>query len=150
MYKFGDGLSYNTFNYSMASTNAQTVLKGAVVDTIGDKYHNDLIAAKQSEHWWKSLRCPKPWPVQQCCRSCSCLRSPTKRCTRTGTSNQISTMVRASSLYDRRRCCKVCYCPEGERFSSRTEKRRGNDHPAWGMDGERPHQRALRHTVIIQ
>ena len=49
MYKFGDGLSYNTFNYSMASTNAQTVLKGAVVDTIGDKYHNDLIAAKQSD-----------------------------------------------------------------------------------------------------
>ena len=49
VYKFGDGLSYNTFNYSMASKNEQTILKGAVVDTIGDKYHNDLIAAKQSD-----------------------------------------------------------------------------------------------------
>ena len=33
----------------MASKNEQTILKGDVVDTIGDKYHNDLIAAKQSD-----------------------------------------------------------------------------------------------------
>lgn len=49
VYKFGDGLSYNTFNYSMASEIAPTVLKGTVVEAIGEKFHNDLVAAKQSD-----------------------------------------------------------------------------------------------------
>ena len=113
VYKFGDGLSYNTFNYSMASKNEQTILKGAVVDTIGDKYHNDLIAAKQQ------ILVEIPITVQNLARSAvlpklfwstfTHLKMHSNR-----DFNQISAMVRASSLYDRGRCYKVANCPEGE------------------------------------
>ena len=49
VFKFGDGLSYNTFDYSTTTDETTTVLKGNHVDEIGDKNHNDLVAAKQSE-----------------------------------------------------------------------------------------------------
>eukprot|EP00943_MAST-04B_sp_MAST-4B-sp1_P002064 g2064.t1 len=63
VFKFGDGLSYNKFNYSMVqkisrrgsfnvrrNTTKMTLLSGAIVDEIGDKNQNDLIAAKNSEN----------------------------------------------------------------------------------------------------